>query len=53
MQRIFYGWVVLAAAFVIIAFSIGMLFALGVFMLPVLFLVVWVQLRYLRRLEGA
>jgi MFS family permease len=34
MQRIFYGWVVLAAAFVIIAFSIGMLFALGVFMKP-------------------
>jgi len=34
MQRIFHGWVVLAAAFVIIAFSIGMLFALGVFMKP-------------------
>jgi MFS family permease len=34
MQRIFYGWVVLAAAFVIISLSIGMLFALGVFMKP-------------------
>ena len=27
--------------------------AISLFMLPVLFLVVWVQLRYLRRLEGA
>ena len=34
-QRIFYGWVVLAAAFVIISLSIGMLFALGVFMKPI------------------
>jgi multiple sugar transport system permease protein len=27
--------------------------AISLFMLPVLFIVVWVQLRYLRRLEGA
>jgi len=29
-QRFFYGWVVLAAAFVIITMSIGTLFTLGV-----------------------
>jgi MFS family permease len=33
-RRIFYGWVVLAAAFVIITLSIGTLFTLGVFMKP-------------------
>jgi MFS family permease len=33
--RIFYGWVVLAAAFAIIALSIGTLFTLGVFMNPI------------------
>ncbi len=33
-QRIFYGWVVLAAAFAIITLSIGTLFTLGVFMKP-------------------
>ncbi|HSE96238.1 MAG TPA: sugar ABC transporter permease, partial [Methylomirabilota bacterium] len=27
--------------------------AISLFMLPVLFIVVWIQLRYLRRLEGA
>jgi multiple sugar transport system permease protein len=27
--------------------------AISLFMLPVLFIVVWAQLRYLRRLEGA
>jgi len=27
--------------------------AISLFMLPVLFVVVWLQLRYLRRLEGA
>jgi MFS family permease len=34
-QRIFYGWVVLAAAFVIITLSIGTLFTLGVFLKPI------------------
>ena len=33
-RRIFYGWVVLAAAFAIITLSIGTLFTLGVFMKP-------------------
>jgi len=27
--------------------------AISLFMFPVLFVVVWIQLRYLRRLEGA
>src|SRR4029434_4915079 len=31
----FYGWVVLAAAFVIITMSIGTLFTLGVFLRPI------------------
>jgi MFS family permease len=35
MQRFFYGWVVLAAAFVIITMSIGTLFTLGVFLRPI------------------
>jgi MFS family permease len=34
-QRFFYGWVVLAAAFVIITMSIGTLFTLGVFLRPI------------------
>jgi MFS family permease len=34
-QRFFYGWVVLAAAFVIITMSIGTLFTLGVFLQPI------------------
>ena len=34
-QRLFYGWVVLAAAFVIITMSIGTLFTLGVFLRPI------------------
>ena len=34
-QRLFYGWVVLAAAFVIITMSIGTLFTLGVFLKPI------------------
>jgi MFS family permease len=34
-QRLFYGWVVLAAAFVIITMSIGTLFTLGVFFRPI------------------
>jgi MFS family permease len=34
-QRFFYGWVVLAAAFVIITMSIGTLFTLGVFLKPI------------------
>ena len=34
-QRFFYGWVVLAAAFVIISMSIGTLFTLGVFLRPI------------------
>jgi MFS family permease len=34
-QRLFYGWVVLAAAFVIISMSIGTLFTLGVFLRPI------------------
>jgi MFS family permease len=33
--RIYYGWVVLAAAFVIITMSIGTLFTLGVFLKPI------------------
>jgi MFS family permease len=33
-RRIFYGWVVLAAAFAIITLSIGTLFTLGAFMKP-------------------
>jgi MFS family permease len=33
--RFFYGWVVLAAAFVIITMSIGTLFTLGVFLRPI------------------
>ncbi len=35
MQRFFHGWVVLAAAFVIITMSIGTLFTLGVFLRPI------------------
>jgi MFS family permease len=35
MTRFFYGWVVLAAAFVIITMSIGTLFTLGVFVKPI------------------
>lgn len=34
-ERPFYGWVVLAAAFVIITMSIGNLFTLGVFLKPI------------------
>ncbi|MEX2221480.1 MAG: MFS transporter [Candidatus Rokuibacteriota bacterium] len=34
-ERFFYGWVVLAAAFVIITMSIGTLFTLGVFLRPI------------------
>ena len=34
-ERFFYGWVVLAAAFVIITMSIGTLFTLGVFLTPI------------------
>ncbi len=34
-ERVFYGWVVLAAAFVIITLSIGTLFTLGVFLKPI------------------
>ncbi len=34
-ERPFYGWVVLAAAFVIITMSIGTLFTLGVFLKPI------------------
>ena len=34
-REIFYGWVVLGAAFVIIALSIGTLFTLGVFLKPI------------------
>jgi MFS family permease len=34
-QRFFYGWVVLAAAFVVITMSIGTLFTLGVFLKPI------------------
>jgi MFS family permease len=34
-QRFFYGWVVLAAAFVVITMSIGTLFTLGVFLRPI------------------
>jgi MFS family permease len=34
-ESIFYGWVVLAAAFVIITISIGTLFTLGVFLKPI------------------
>jgi len=34
-RRFFYGWVVLAAAFVIITMSIGTLFTLGVFLQPI------------------
>ena len=34
-QRFFHGWVVLAAAFVIISMSIGTLFTLGVFLRPI------------------
>ena len=34
-RRFFYGWVVLAAAFVIITMSIGTLFTLGVFLRPI------------------
>ena len=34
-DRIFYGWVVLGAAFVIITMSIGTLFTLGVFLKPI------------------
>ncbi|HSE03280.1 MAG TPA: MFS transporter, partial [Methylomirabilota bacterium] len=33
--RLFYGWVVLGAAFVIITMSIGTLFTLGVFLKPI------------------
>ncbi|MGH7301300.1 MAG: MFS transporter [Candidatus Rokuibacteriota bacterium] len=34
-ERFFYGWVVLAAAFVIITMSVGTLFTLGVFLKPI------------------
>jgi len=34
-EKIFYGWVVLAAAFIIITMSIGTLFTLGVFLKPI------------------
>ena len=34
-REIFYGWAVLAAAFVIITLSIGTLFTLGVFLKPI------------------
>ena len=34
-ERPFYGWVVLAAAFVVITMSIGTLFTLGVFLKPI------------------
>jgi MFS family permease len=34
-RRFFYGWVVLAAAFVIITMAIGTLFTLGVFLKPI------------------
>jgi len=34
-REFFYGWVVLAAAFVIITLSIGTLFTLGVFLKPI------------------
>jgi MFS family permease len=34
-QRLFYGWVVLGAAFVVITMSIGTLFTLGVFLKPI------------------
>jgi len=34
-QRIFYGWVVLGAAFAIITMAIGTIFALGVFLKPI------------------
>lgn len=34
-HRLFYGWVVLAAAFLIITMAIGMLFSLGVFLKPI------------------
>ena len=34
-RRFFYGWVVLAAAFVVITMSIGTLFTLGVFLKPI------------------
>jgi MFS family permease len=34
-ERPFYGWIVLAAAFVIITMSIGTLFTLGVFLTPI------------------
>ncbi len=34
-HRLFYGWVVLAAAFLIITMAIGMLFSLGVFLRPI------------------
>jgi MFS family permease len=35
MPRIFYGWVVLGAAFVVITMAIGTLFTLGVFLAPI------------------
>ena len=34
-RRLFYGWVVLGAAFVVITMSIGTLFTLGVFLKPI------------------
>lgn len=34
-QKLFYGWVVLGAAFLIITIAIGTLFALGVFLKPI------------------
>jgi MFS family permease len=34
-EKMFYGWVVLAAAFIIITMSIGTLFTLGVFLKPI------------------
>ena len=34
-QKLFYGWVVLGAAFLIITMAIGTLFALGVFLKPI------------------
>ncbi|MEK7363159.1 MAG: MFS transporter, partial [candidate division NC10 bacterium] len=34
-RKLFYGWVVLGAAFLIITMAIGTLFALGVFLKPI------------------
>src|SRR2546428_5904676 len=35
MRRVFYGWVVVAAAAAIVCVSLGCLFSLGVFLVPI------------------